>query len=85
MAKEPDPKKGDESDHRCGLVNCRRGDHKLGEGNLDWCSGCDFYICEGCGINLDMPCGEHDVMEHLGDDMAVDEEGDEDLLEDEEP
>ncbi len=58
------PKQGDKTDHRCGLVENRRGPHKLQEGEENWCHGCQFYICDDCSLNAGL-MGRHDVMDHL--------------------
>jgi len=63
------PKKGDKADVRCGFTGTVKGDHDLGKKPDDlWCSGCQFYVCEGCDVSAGETSGPgHDVMEHRTD------------------
>lgn len=63
------PAKNDPSDKRCAFVldGCKGANGKV-NADEDWCHGCQFYVCEPCAMNINMPFGSHDVMAHHDED-----------------
>lgn len=75
--------KNDPSDRRCAFTGYGCEDGALAPGDENWCWGCQFYICEGCYRNYDMPFGGHDVTEHQIDPEDEYETADPDEYDDE--